>query len=232
MNLPASLPIDLKSEIIRFHGRRKGRPLNTGRQQAIETILPQLRIALPDGALLDPAALQPGKAAYHLEIGFGTGEHLIAQAATHPAIGFIGAEPFVNGYAKLLHDIGERQLSNMRLWPDEMRPLLTALKPQSLDRIYLLFSDPWPKKRHAPRRVLQQDILDLFARVLKTGGELRIATDDPTLQEWTLEQMAPRRDFTGAQHARPDAADWPPTRYEQKAISAGRTPHFYSYKRV
>lgn len=226
MNMPAAF----EKGFIKFYGRRKGRPLNNTRATALETVLPRVRIELPETGELTPATLLPGKTAYHLEIGFGTGEHLLAQALAHPEIGFIGAEPFINGTSALLAGIEQHALTNIRLWPDDMRPLLKTLPAASLDRIYLLFSDPWPKKRHAIRRVLQQESLNGFARVLKKGGELRIATDDPTLQEWVVEQMAPRTDFTGSQLAsRPDINDWPETRYEQKAIAAGRIPHYYGY---
>lgn len=221
-------------EPLRFFGRRKGRPLNTARASALETLLPQLRITLPESGLLNPAALLPGMESYRLEIGPGTGEHLLAEAAANPTVGFLTAEPFLNGSAALLAGIAREKLNNIRILPDDVRPLLQALKPASLSMIYLLFSDPWPKARHAKRRVLQVETLDQFARVLVPGGTLRIATDDPTLQDWTEGLMATRPDFTPApctikgQHGtRPD---WPQTRYEQKALKAGREPRYYEFQ--
>lgn len=220
---------------IPFCGRRQGRPLNTARKNAVDTVLPRLRVELPaDGAPLDPAALLPGKTAYHLEIGFGGGEHLLSNAAAMPDVGFIGAEPFVNGYAALLTGLDSQNLDNVRLWPDDTRPLLAALKPGSLSMIYLMFSDPWPKARHAKRRVLQQETLTLFRRALGAGGHLRIATDDPTLQEWVAEQMQQRtnivKDFRPILSGTATKPAWPETRYEQKALAAGRTPLYYEYE--
>ena len=220
----------------RFFGRRKGRPLNPGRQDALATLLPQLRIDLPaDGSLLDPATLLPGKAEYRLEIGPGTGEHLLAEAAANPNVGFLTAEPFLNGSAALLAGIAAQKLNNIRILPDDVKPLLQALRPGSLSLIYLMFSDPWPKARHAKRRVLQTETLDAFARLLVPNGRLRIATDDPTLQDWTEELLATRADFVPANDQplgrHPAHPGWPPTRYEQKTLAAGRTPHYWELER-
>lgn len=214
----------------RFYGRRKGRPMNTGRTNAVENVLPRVRVPATD--VIDPAILMPGMKAYRLEIGFGTGEHLIAEAAANPEVGFIGAEPFINGYAAMLLKMEQQGLTNIRLWPDDMRPMLAAFAPASLEMIYLLFSDPWPKKRHTERRVLQSEALDGFARALAPGGILRIATDDPGLQEWTAEQMAARADFTPAPGLHGSRPAWPNTRYEQKAVAAGRTCMYWEFKKI
>ncbi len=214
----------------RFFGRRKGRPLNTVRADALETLLPQLRITLPtDNTPLDPAILIPGKTAYRLEIGPGTGEHLLAEARAHPAIGFLTAEPFLNGSAALLAGIARENLNNIRILPDDVRPLLQALRAYSMETIYLMFSDPWPKARHAKRRVLQTETLNEFARILQPGGTLRIATDDPTLQAWTEDLMDQRTGFKPAPGLHSEKPNWPQTRYEGKALLAGRTPRYYEY---
>ena len=227
---PPQEPTGELPQHIRFFGRRKGRPLNTARADALETLLPQLRIALPaDGTTLDPVLLIPGKMAYRLEIGPGTGEHLLAEAIANPEIGFLTAEPFLNGSAALLAGIARENLNNIRILPDDVRPLLQALRAYSLEMIYLMFSDPWPKARHAKRRVLQAETLDQFARILQPGGTLRIATDDPTLQEWTESLLAERADFIARPGRYEQKPDWPQTRYEQKALQAGRQPRYYGY---
>jgi tRNA (guanine-N7-)-methyltransferase len=124
-------------------------------------------------------------------------------------------------------------LTNVRIYPEDVRPLLDRLKPGSLAGIYVLFADPWPKKRHADRRFIGPGNLPKLARVLRKDGVLRVATDDPTLQAWTDEQLKEAPDFTPAPGQLPERpADWPPTRYEQKAIKAKRVPKFWIYRRV
>src|SRR5262249_9683178 len=134
----------------RFYGRRKGRPLRKGQQHLIDTLLPRVALALPETGTLDPRALFPGRPEQiWLEIGFGGGEHLAEQARAHPEIGLIGCEVFLNGIATLLTQVASLGLGNVRVYPDDARDLLDALPPASLDRVFLLFPDPWPKRRHA-----------------------------------------------------------------------------------
>lgn len=219
----------------RLYGRRLGRPLRVRKTALIETLLPKLAIALPPQKTADPAAwfATPPQALW-LEVGFGGGEHLAAQAALHPTTGMIGCEPFRNGVASLLDLIDRQKLTNIRIWPEDARPLLAALPPGCLERVYVLFADPWPKKRHAERRFVQPDNLRQLARVLQPSGLLRLATDDPTLQAWTTEQLQAAPDFTpetgnGISASRPD--DWVITRYEEKALQAGRQPLYYCFRR-
>ncbi len=201
----------------------------------IQDLLPQLTIELPDNAPLDPRSLFDFKPrALWLEIGFGAGEHLAAQAKSNLDVAMIGCEPFVNGVAGLLDHIDRAQLRNIRIYPDDARPLLAALPPQCLDRVFILFADPWPKKRHADRRFVQTETLQSLARVMHSGAELLLATDDPVLQEWMTEQMMATQDFTpisenGISITQPD--HWVPTRYEAKAIEAGRTPLYFCFRR-
>jgi tRNA (guanine-N7-)-methyltransferase len=219
----------------RLFGRRLGRPLRVRKTALLETLLPSLQLALPSHGFAKPQAwfATPPQALW-LEIGFGGGEHLAAQAAQHPNIGFIGCEPFRNGVASLLDHIDRRTLTNIRIHPDDARQLLAALPPASLARAFLLFADPWPKKRHAERRFVQQTTLQELARVMQTGALLRLATDDPVLQEWTTEQMRATSFFVpefgdGISAQRP--ADWVITRYEEKALLAGRTPLYYCFRK-
>jgi tRNA (guanine-N7-)-methyltransferase len=221
----------------RLYGRRKGKPLRAGQEALLEALLPRLAIPLSAAAeSLDPATLfTPRREAVWLEIGFGGGEHLAAQARAHRDIGFIGCEPFLNGIVKLLGAVAEEALDNVRLRPDDARPLLAALKEGSIARAFVLFPDPWPKKRHHKRRFVAPGNLDLLARVLRDGAELRLATDDADYAAWMLEVLAGHAAFEGPAGGsggfaeRP--ADWPATRYEAKALAAGRRPVYLCYRR-
>ncbi len=232
-----------------FYGRRHGRPLRAKLQSLVETLLPRLRIDLPD----DPKSALPleslfaalsgpetktkpeAKAEFWLEIGFGGGEHLAWQAAHRPDVGFIGAEYFFNGIASLLRHIDDRRLENLRIYDGDVRDLLPRLPDASLSRVFILFPDPWPKARHNKRRLIQDDTLAELSRVLKDGAELRLATDDPDYLRWMLEHLmrSPDLSWTAEQAAdwRQRPEDWPGTRYESKAIEAGRTPAYLRFLR-
>jgi tRNA (guanine-N7-)-methyltransferase len=200
-------------------------------------LLPKLAVAMPaPGAQLDPAALfEPRPREVWLEIGFGAGEHLAWQGERHPDVGFIGAEVFVNGIASLIGHAVRRKIGNLRIHPDDARPLLEALPACSIGRVFLLFPDPWPKARHAGRRFVSPETLGQFARILADGGELRIASDDPGYVAWTLEHLARSPDFDWLAERPADwrerAEDWPATRYEQKAVKAGRRPVYLRFRR-
>jgi tRNA (guanine-N7-)-methyltransferase len=221
----------------KVHGRRRGRRLRPGRAALLETLLPDLRIDLPaEGGWLDPAALfDPPRGRLWLEIGFGAGEHLAWQAAHNPDVGLIGSEVFVNGVASLLRHMREEGLDNVRIHDDDARALIAALPDASVDRTFLLFPDPWPKARHAPRRFVGPRNLAELARVMADGAELRIASDDVTYQRWALRQMQACPVFawqvSGPRDWRERTDDWPPTRYEQKAVAAGRRPIYLRYRR-
>ncbi|ACJ00339.1 tRNA (guanine(46)-N(7))-methyltransferase TrmB [Rhodospirillum centenum] len=220
-----------------LYGRRRGRPLRRHRSDLLETLLPALRLEIPaDGGRIEPARLfQHPVSDLWLEVGFGGGEHLAAQAAANPGVGLIGCEPFVNGVASLLQHVEARGLENVRIVPDDARPVLDALPDASVGRVFVLFPDPWPKLRHAFRRFIGPDNLPRLARVLKDGAELRLATDDWQLCRWMLEHTWRHPDFEWLARrpedwrVRPD--DWPQTRYEQKAVEAGRKPVFLRFRR-
>lgn len=225
----------------KVYGRRRGRKLRVIKTGLVEELLPKLRIALPGrGSRLDPAALfapAPGGGSREvwLEIGFGGGEHAAWQAEANPGIGLIGAEPFVNGVASLLQHVARRGLANIRILDGDARPLLDALPDASIGRCFVLFPDPWPKLRHHKRRFVGPDNLPRLSRVLKDGAELRLASDDASLIPWMLEHAWKHPDFEwlargpGDWRSRPE--DWPQTRYEQKAIEAGRRPVFLRFRR-
>ena len=195
------------------------------------SLLPELRIDLPQQGHLEPRRLfSVSPAELWLEIGFGAGEHLAEQAAVHPEVGFLGAEVFENGVVKLLAELRRRHLGNVRILVDDARLLLSALPDACLDRVFILFPDPWPKARHHKRRMVSPATLDQLARSMKDGAELRLATDDVGYLRAMLELVPVHPAF--AWQAREPAdwlrrpSDWPTTRYETKAVAAGRIPYF------
>jgi tRNA (guanine-N7-)-methyltransferase len=214
-----------------LYGRRRGRPLRPGRQALVDGLLRFLAIYLSESGEFDPRAMfaDPPRSVW-LEIGFGGGEHLAAQAERHPDIGFIGCEVFENGIAKLLGEVERRHLVNIRLFIDDARLLIEALPEASVERVFILFPDPWPKERHHKRRIVSRDTLDGLARIMSDGAELRLATDDPDYFSWMLECVTGHPDFAWLVRRRGDWRErppgWPPTRYEEKARAAGRPPAF------
>ena len=170
-----------------------------------------------------------------LEIGFGAGEHLAGQAARRRAIGFIGCEVFLNGLASALAHIDREKLTNVRVLHEDARGLLSRLPDASIQRVYLLFPDPWPKRRHKERRFTGRANLDALARVMADGAELRIASDDMGYIRWTLENIRLHPDLAWLarrpQDWRQPPADWIPTRYQEKAIKAGRNPIYLAFRR-
>lgn len=220
-----------------LYGRRHGRRLRAGQRTLLAELLPKLRIDLPErGNALDPLTLfRSGTTEVWLEIGFGAGEHLAWQAAHNCDVGLIGAEFFVNGIAGLVAQVAQRQLENVRIFEGDGRTLLERFPEASIARAFILFPDPWPKARHAKRRFVSAESVRALARVLLDGGELRLASDDPTYIGWMLEQLTGCPDFEwqarGPQDWRLRARDWPPTRYEEKALKAGRRPAYLRFRR-
>jgi tRNA (guanine-N7-)-methyltransferase len=213
----------------RLYGRTQGKKLRPRQEWLLEHFLP--RLTWPD----NPFAITPRD--LWLEIGFGGGEHAHALAAANPEIGLIAAEVFVNGICSLLSRLApesEPNLApppNLRILPADARPLIRALPNGALDKIFLMFPDPWPKARHAKRRFIHPETIPELARVLAPGGEFRVASDDPTYQAWTDHVLAAQSHFSVIRHtARPGG--WPPTRYEAKALTAGRLPAYWSLRRL
>ena len=195
--------------------------------------LPGLRA---DPAVGDPSAMFPEPVDdIWMEIGFGAGEHLAGQAVRHPGIGFVGCEPFVNGVAALLAQIEDMGLRNIRVFDDDARLLLSELPDACLGRLYVLYSDPWPKVRHHNRRLTVAENLSEFARLLRPDAEFRVATDHPEFASWTLERVLRQGDFhwTAASPAdwREAPDDWIETRYEGKARADGRAPVYLNFRR-
>jgi len=216
----------------RFYGRRKGRPLRQSMKRRLAEVLPEL--------IFDPSVsldTQFGRSAdCYLEIGFGGGEHLAGLAATMPGCDFIGAEPFVNGVASLLRHVEERQLGNIRIWPDDVRLILPEIGIASLAGAFIMFPDPWPKRRHAGRRILQPALLDQLAIIIRPGGKLVLASDDSTAKSWLLQAAIAHFGFVWTAR-RP--TDWrcrpvylPETRYMKKADRAERKSSWFQFRRL
>jgi tRNA (guanine-N7-)-methyltransferase len=220
--------------IRRLYGRRQGHKLRAGQSSLVEDLLP--RVSVPEDAPLDATTLFGSPRPLHLEIGFGAGEHLAAQAEAHPDTGFIGCEPFLNGVVGALGHIRDRDLSNVRLHMGDALQVVERLPDASLERVYLLHPDPWRKARHAKRRMVNPGPLDVIAAKLMPGGEFRLGTDDPTYCRWAMMVMNGRRDFEWLASGpaefltRPD--DWPETRYERKARRQGHEVWYFRYRRV
>ncbi len=217
-------------------GRLRGHRLRGRQSGLLKTKLPELEIKLHAGREITPKELfaNPAQPMW-LEIGFGSGEHLVWQAIQNPHIGFIGAEPYINGVAKLLVAIECHQLSNVRIHHDDVRYLLDSLKPQSLARVFILFPDPWPKARHHKRRLINAATLASLARAMKPGSQLRIASDIADYQRWIMVHIHGCAKFewqaSSAEDWRYRPADWPPTRYEKKADEAGRKSAYLTFQR-
>ena len=220
-----------------FYGRRKGKPLRPGQRAALEAVLPRL--------LIDPKEPTPHPLTglfeipvetVRMEIGFGGGEHLLHEAKAHPKTGFIGIEPFENGMAKAVTAIAREDIPNIRLYDQDAGPLLDWLPAASLERIDLLYPDPWPKKRHFKRRFVNADNLGRIVRCLTEGGTFRFATDIESYVEWTLDLVTEHHRLAligdaEADHSRP-WPDWPGTRYEAKAIREGRRPTYLAFAKI
>jgi tRNA (guanine-N7-)-methyltransferase len=223
----------------KLYGRRHGKRLRPTQARLLEELLPRLQVAgvapadNPDRVPLAPEALFGDARELWLEIGFGGGEHLVASAAAHPEVGLIGCEPFVNGVAMALGRIAAAGVGNVRLHQGDARDLIEVLPAGALARVFLLYPDPWPKTRHQRRRFASAENLATLARAMAPGAELRIATDMPFYVEHALAAVAA---VPGLRVAERDIAvpwpGWPGTRYEAKALTAGRRPNYLTVVRV
>jgi tRNA (guanine-N7-)-methyltransferase len=219
----------------RLYGRSSGHKLRASQQDLIDELLPQ--IAVPADGEITPERLFGDCRPLHFEIGFGSGEHLAFRADLLPDHGFIGCEPFVNGVAAALGHVRDQRLANVRLHMGDALDVLRRLPDQSLTMVYLLHPDPWPKARHAKRRMINDGPLDLIAAKMKAGGELRMATDDPTYLNWSLMVMQRHTDDFEWLVTEPGEwlhypSGWPVTRYAAKARREGRVPHQFRYGRT
>jgi len=205
--------------LLRSYGRIKSRTIKPRQAALMESLLPAIR---PPAEAFDPRALLPGAAEAWLEIGFGGGEHMAAQAARHPDVLILGAEPFQNGVASALRHIDEAGLANVRVHDGDVRELLGRMPGASLARAFILFPDPWPKTRHHKRRIVQSDLVAELARLLVPGGRLRFASDVAHYVDWSLEKITANPAFAWTAE---QASDWRTapddhitTRYEEKRL--------------
>ena len=220
---------------LRSFGRIKSRAIKPRQAALFDTLLPGIALPDPKAGPIDPLALMPGTKAVWLEIGFGGGEHLAAQAARHPDTLMIGCEPFLNGVASALRHIEEGGLKNVRLHADDARDVMTALPDASLDRVMILFPDPWHKARHNKRRLVQAETAAEIARLLKPGGVVRFVTDWEDYAEWALERLMRTEGLTRVASPGDDwTTPWEDhviTRYEEKRLG-DTTPLFMEFARV
>ena len=205
-----------------FFGRRKGKNLRRHHLQLMEELLPKLRVDLERPSVSGET---------WLEIGFGGGEHLAHQAELFPDVSFIGAEPFRNGVAKLLALIEEKSIGNIRIHDDDVRYLLEQLPPACLSRIYILYPDPWPKKRHHERRIVNAETLQQFHALLKPGGAFLFASDIDDYNEWTLREVRKHGGFELVSNSPEPFENWFQTRYEVKAKREGRETRYLVFRR-
>ena len=218
----------------RLYGRSSGHKLRPAQRQLIDTLLPA--IALPAEGEIRSLQLFGDDRPLHLEIGFGSGEHLAARADLLPDHGFIGCEPFINGVAAALAHIRDQGLANVRIWRGDALDVLRRVPDGALSFVYLLHPDPWPKARHSKRRMINDGPLELIAAKLRPGGELRIATDHPIYLEWTLTIMqrhAGRFEWLAQKPSDflEPPGGWIETRYGAKSRREGRRPYFLRYRR-
>lgn len=220
---------------LRSFGRRRARKLSPRQEDLLECGLERFALDLSTPSPAPLTGLFAGAEDVWIEIGFGGGEHLLWQASQHPQIGFIACEPFIDGVVKLFDGIDAGNLENVRVHPDDVRDVLPWLPSASIGRVFILFPDPWPKKRHVKRRLIDVDLLAELARIVRPGGELRLATDIADYARGMLAAVRQERSFRwtarkpAAWRLRPD--DWPETRYERKAIREGRTCYFLRFVR-
>lgn len=223
-----------------FYGRFKGKGLRKSQEAYLDEDLAKLSPGAvdwdvnPNREKIDLKALFGDRDVW-LEVGFGGGEHMVHQAVNNPDVGFIGCEPYINGVAMLLGKIREAEAGNIRVHPGDARDMFDVLPEQSISRAFLLYPDPWPKKRHHRRRFVTPEHLEPLAKVLKPGAIFRVATDIEDYVRQTLEEV-PRAGFEWLAERPADWRepwdDWISTRYELKALREGRTPHYLTFRRL
>jgi tRNA (guanine-N7-)-methyltransferase len=227
-----------RGDVRAFFGRRKGHKLRPRQAGLFETLLPRLAIDLKSPAPAELASLFPDQpvAAVCLEIGFGGGEAMLAEAKAHPQTGFLGVEPFVNGMAKALAAIETEGLRNIRLHFDDAVNLIAWLPASSLRRIDLIHPDPWPKRRHWKRRFVQDEMVEQLARILRPGGEFRFVTDVADYAAWTLQRLIRSPHFAWTAQCADDWRNpWPGfvgTRYHAKATREQRSSCFLLFRKL
>ena len=219
----------------RVYGRRLTKPLTKTSEARLREYFPKYSISLEGGQVDYTKLFGYNPREVWLEIGFGKGEHLISQAKANPDVGFIGCEPYVNGVSGLVDQMVRDNVTNIRFFMDDARLLMDATKKQSVSRAFILFPDPWRKKRHYKRRIVSAGNLTVLAEILKDGAQLRIGTDHHDYCRWILARLMEDINFNW-NGSHPDewhkrSADWPQTRYEKKALAVGRKSTYLTFQR-
>ncbi len=223
-----------------FYGRFKGKGLRNSQEEALDADLAGLspgKVTWEENPNRDNIDLEAlfGDRDVWLEVGFGGGEHMVHQAANNPDVGIIGCEPYINGVAMLLQKIRKANVENVAVHPGDARDMFDVLPDESISKAFLLYPDPWPKKRHHRRRFVTPEHLEPLNRVLKKGAIFRVATDIPDYVRQTLEEVPPagfKWLAEGPEDWRDAWDDWISTRYEQKAFREGRTPHYLTFEKI
>jgi tRNA (guanine-N7-)-methyltransferase len=218
----------------RLYGRSRGKALRPGQARLLADALPS--VELIPGALGRPGLFPFEPREVWLEIGFGSGEHMIDRAAANPDIGVVGCEPFLNGVAAALAGMAREKLANLRLRRGDAQSLVESAPDGFFSRVFLLYPDPWPKRRHHKRRIVSEATVEALARVMRRGAELRFATDVDDYAGWTLRRFLASPHFRWAASRAADWRipwpDWRPTRYESKARGAGRGSVYLTFIRL
>ncbi|MTI09544.1 tRNA (guanosine(46)-N7)-methyltransferase TrmB [Curvivirga aplysinae] len=218
---------------IKFFGRRHGRTLNDKKQQLVDEVLPTLGVDTSVDQIDLAQVFGEEKKEYWLEIGFGSGEHLAWQAQNNPHVGIIGCEPFINGVARLLVHLEDEKLANVRVHSDDARQIMDKLPDGCLSKIFVLFPDPWPKYKHRLRRFVGPHNIPKFERLLRDGGEFRLASDHKQYVRWAMMHLMASENLDWIDEGPKDwynrRDDWPATRYEQKALAGN--PHYLRFMR-
>ncbi len=232
---------DRRADHRNFYVKRVGRKLRKAQRFYLDTERVKYDVAnslieIPNGHRVDLAGYFGNRSEIWLEIGFGSGEHLLHQAKRNNDVGLIGCEVYLNGVASFLSKLQSETVTNIGLFTDDVRNLFDWLPDRSIDRVFLLYPDPWPKKKHHRRRFVNPDFLNPLARIMAMGAILRIATDIPDYARQTIEQLYRHSDFVWLAETASDWqhpwSDWIPTRYEQKAVREGRVPIYLTFQKV
>jgi len=223
-----------KNKPLRSFGRIKSRVRDN--ENLLVDLLSKLRIKLNEKSKLNPKTLFKNPKEIHLEIGYGYGTSISNRASQNPDIGFIGCEVYINGILHLLRKIKENNIQNIRLYDKDARDLLNNLEDKSLDKVFILFPDPWPKKRHHKRRIINQNFLNTIHSKLKEGGTLFFTSDIEHYINWTLEHIMEngrfKASFKNLKETKIEPNWWTKTKYQEKAIKEGRESNFLEFKKI
>jgi tRNA (guanine-N7-)-methyltransferase len=221
----------MSDDLMRSFGRVRGRKLGQEQTFLVDEVLPKISINIDVDHDLH-SIFENKFSQFCLEIGFGRGEHLAQYAKQNPEVACIGCEPFINGVARLVKYIHEDKIDNIRILHGDARLLLEKLPDNIIDKVFVLFPDPWPKAKHQRKRIISNETLDALHRVINKDGTLEIATDHIEYGEWIAEHLANHKGFTELYHSTTPPSDWIRTKYQEKAEKQGRGARFFKVGKV